>query len=407
MKISLNWSKFLTAFPPHLAIKSITKMTTINNLGRREFIKNTAVASVAAVMQPNLNGYIAGNTLPKWKGFNLLDFFSPNPATARPATQELYFKWMADWGFDFVRIPMAYPSYLKFDRTKPITPKDVTKINQKAVDRIEELVSMAHKYKLHVSLNLHRAPGFCVNAGFQEPYNLWQDAEALDAFCFHWAFWAKKYKRVASKLISFDLLNEPCTREDMNDQHSKRGPVPGEKYRQLAQAAGKAIWDQNPNHLIIADGNNVGRDVIPEIKDLKIAQSCRGYHPGIISHYKAPWAFKDVDNLPEPKWPGQVGDQYLSKAMLEEFYRPWIELANSGIGVHCGECGCWNKTPHDVFLAWFKDVLSILSSNGIGFALWEFRGSFGLIDSERSDVDYEDWYGHKLDRKLLTLMQSV
>ena len=183
--------------------------------------------------------------------------------------------------------------------------------------------------------------------------------------------------------------------------------VPGEKYRQLAQAAGKAIWDQNPNHLIIADGNNVGRDVIPEIKDLKIAQSCRGYHPGIISHYKAPWAFKDVDNLPEPKWPGQVGDQYLSKAMLEEFYRPWIELANSGIGVHCGECGCWNKTPHDVFLAWFKDVLSILSSNGIGFALWEFRGSFGLIDSERSDVDYEDWYGHKLDRKLLTLMQSV
>lgn len=77
------------------------------------------------------------------------------------------------------------------------------------------------------------------------------------------------------------------------------------------------------------------------------------------------------------------------------------------MGVHCGECGCWNKTPHDVFLAWFKDVLEILSENGIGFALWEFVGSFGILDSGREDVEYEDWYGHKLDRKLLDLLMKI
>lgn len=381
----------------------------MKNSGRREFIKNTVYATGGLTLNPVIDwsNKLARNPLPKWKGFNLLDFFSPNPANARPNTKEDYFKWMADWGFNFVRIPMAYPSYLKFDRTKPITPEHVTRIDNQAVDKIEDLVDQAHKYGLHVSLNLHRAPGFCVNAGFEEPYNLWQDQDAMDAFCYHWQFWAKTYKRVSSKLISFDLLNEPCTREDMNDQHSKRGPVPGEKYRELAQAAGKAIWGENPQHLIIADGNNVGRDVIPEIKDLNIAQSCRGYHPGIISHYKASWAFKDVDNLPEPKWPGQVGDQYLSRTMLEEFYQPWIDLANSGVGVHCGECGCWNKTPHAVFLAWFSDVLDILSTNGIGFALWEFKGSFGVLNSDRTDVDYEDWYGHKLDRQLLELMRSA
>jgi endoglucanase len=127
----------------------------------------------------------------------------------------------------------------------------------------------------------------------------------------------------------------------------------------------------------------VGTKVIPEITDLNIGQSCRGYHPGIISHYKAPWANKDPESLPEPKWPGQVGDKYLSRQMLEEFYKPWIALVNQGVGVHCGECGCWNKTPHPVFLAWFGDVLDILSSNGIGFALWEFRGDFGILDSGR------------------------
>ncbi|MCF2492678.1 glycoside hydrolase family 5 protein [Dyadobacter chenhuakuii] len=376
---------------------------------RRTFIKNTAVsvAAGAAVSSGfSFKTQNAKNKLPKWKGFNLLDFFSPDPASSRKPTTEEQFKWMSDWGFDFVRIPMAYPAYVKFDRSRNITPEEVYQIDEQAVERIDKLVTTAHKYNIHVSLNLHRAPGYCVNAGFHEPYNLWTDQKALDAFCFHWNMWAKRYKNVSNKKISFDLLNEPSMREDMNDQHSKRSSVPGAVYRKLAIAASEAIRKENAMHLIIADGNDVGSSVIPEIADLDIAQSCRGYHPGIISHYKAPWANKDPDNLPEPKWPGQVGDKYLSRAMLESFYKPWIDMVGKGVGVHCGECGCWNKTPHAVFLAWFGDVLDILTSNGIGFSLWEFMGDFGVLDSRRDDVAYEDWHGHKLDRKLLTLMMK-
>jgi aryl-phospho-beta-D-glucosidase BglC (GH1 family) len=242
---------------------------------------------------------------------------------------------MRDWGFDFVRIPIAYPTYINFDRSRHIKPEEVYHIDEAAIEKIESLVAMAHKHHLHVSLNLHRAPGYCINAGFHEPFNLWKDEAA------------------------------------------------------------------------IADGNNVGNTVIPEIIDLDIAQSCRGYNPGLISHYKAPWANKDPENMPEPKWPGQVGDRYLSREMLEKYYQPWTELAKSGVGVHCGECGCWNKTPHAVFLAWFSDVLDILSSNKIGYALWNFVGSFGLLNPERADVQYEDWYGYKLDKKLLDLLRKT
>jgi aryl-phospho-beta-D-glucosidase BglC (GH1 family) len=376
-------------------------------MDRRHFISTTLAATATTLYGTKGWALPKKNPLPKWKGFNLLDFFSPNPAQSRRQTTEEDFKWMEDWGFDFVRIPMAYPYYLDIDRGRNITPDDVYKIKEENVDRIDNLVRLAHKYNLHVSLNLHRAPGYCVNAGFNEPYNLWKDPAALEAFCFHWNMWAKRYKEVSDKKISFDLLNEPSLREDMNDQHSKRSAVPGDLYRKLAQAAADAIRRENPKHLVIADGNNVGNTVIPEIVDLNIAQSCRGYNPGIISHYKAPWANRDPDSLPEPKWPGQVGDRYLSRAILEEYYKPWIELAKSGVGVHCGECGCWNKTPHDVFLAWFSDVLDILDQNKIGFALWEFAGSFGVLDSGRTDVAYEDWYGHKLDRKLLTLLQKA
>jgi len=379
---------------------------------RRDFIKKTGMMATGLILAGGTSygtsqAKKASNKLPKWKGFNLLDFFSPNPNPSREGTTEEHLKWMADWGFDFVRIPMAYPSYLNIDRSRNITPDEVYQIDPVAVDRIDHLVSMAHKHNLHVSLNLHRAPGYCVNAGFYEPYNLWTDKEAQKAFYWHWQMWAKRYKNVSPDKISFDLVNEPSMREDMNDQHSRRSEVPGKVYRKVAKKAAKAIRDENPNHLVIADGNNVGRDVIPEIADLDIAQSCRGYNPGIISHYKAPWANKDPENLPEPKWPGQVGNQYLSRTMLEEFYQPWIDLKNQGVGVHCGECGCWNKTPHDVFIAWFSDVLDILTSNDIGFALWEFIGSFGILDSGREDVVYEDWHGHKLDRKLLDLIRKV
>jgi hypothetical protein len=99
-----------------------------------------------------------------------------------------------------------------------------------------------------------------------------------------------------------------------------------------------------------------------------------------------------------------AGEKF-DRARLEKFYAPWIELAQSGVGVHCGEAGCWNKTPHAVFLAWFADVLDILTNAKIGYALWNFRGDFGILDSGRTDIEYHDWYGHKLDKKFLELLK--
>jgi len=396
----------------------------INPINRRKFIQSSAVAGIGlGLAGSSLFAATAGktrNVLPRWRGFNLLDFFSPNPQAKAPVTTEEHLRWIAGWGFDFVRLPLAYPYYLDIDRTKPVTPDDVRRIDPRRVEKIDRLVALAHKHGLHVSLNLHRAPGYCVNAGFHEPYNLWRDQAALDAFCFHWSMWATRYRAVSPARISFDLVNEPSMREDMNDQHSPHSAVPGDVYRRVAQAAAGVIRAANPAHLVIADGNNMGSTVVPELADLNIAQSCRGYNPGIVSHYKAPWANKDVDHLPEPRWPGTVEfrnvdaatgkvstrTERLGREMLEQFYQPWIDLMRQGVGVHCGECGCWNKTPHAVFLAWFSDVLDILTTNGIGYALWQFDGDFGVLNSGRADVAYEDWHGQKLDRKLLDLLQK-
>jgi aryl-phospho-beta-D-glucosidase BglC (GH1 family) len=382
-------------------------------LTRRRFIQTTFAATTLAVGGPAMLAGAqpknsAGNPLPRWRGFNLTDFNSPNPGQSRfrGGTTEDDLKWMVDWGFDFIRLPMSYPRYVDFDRSKHITPEEVCKINEQEAGRIEAFVRKAQDRGLHVSLNLHRAPGYCINAGFYEPYDLWKSKEAQEAFYYHWGMWAKRFKEVPASKLSFDLLNEPAMRSDLNDQHASNSTIPGELYRAVVKGATDAIRAVSPERLVLADGNNVGNLVTPELKDLNIAQSCRGYYPGYISHYKAPWANRDPEHNPTPVWPGTMNGKEFAKAQLEAYYKPWIALSQSGIGVHCGECGCWNKTPHAVFLAWFRDVLDILTGNHIGYALWNFRGDFGILDSRREDVEYQDWHGHKLDAKLLDLLQK-
>src|SRR5687767_957196 len=94
---------------------------------RRRFIKNASVLSAGSVIGGSALAHLPEtanppvNKFPRWRGFNLLDFFSPDPKTSRKATPEEHFKWMSGWGFDFVRIPIAYPTYLDIDRSKNIT----------------------------------------------------------------------------------------------------------------------------------------------------------------------------------------------------------------------------------------------------------------------------------------------
>jgi len=91
--------------------------------------------------------------------------------------------------------------------------------------------------------------------------------------------------------------------------------------------------------------------------------------------------------------------------LLENNYKPWEELIKSGGGAMTGEWGAHNKTPHDVVLRWMEDNLEVYKQIGLGWALWNLTGSFGILNSERTDVEYENYNGYKLDRKMLELLQ--
>lgn len=338
------------------------------------------------------------NPLPRWRGFNLLEKFSMGePSKSAPNSnrnlkfREEDFQWIADWGFDFVRLPMTYHCWSE--------PDNWFEMDERVLADIDEAVELGRTYGLHVCLNMHRAPGYCVNPP-PESRNLWQDADALEGFCYQWQSFAKRYRGIDGSRLSFDLINEPPAPNEAMFGLSRAD------HERVIRAAVAAIQDVDPKRQIIVDGLSWGNDSLPELADLPVAQSCRGYLPMGVSHYKASWV-PGGEDFPLPTWPG--GYHYgetLDRELLDEHYQQWSAMIERGVGVHCGECGCFNRTPHPVFLAWFGDLLGILKARGIGYSLWNFRGAFGVLDSGRQDVAYEDWNGHALDRQLLRLLQK-
>jgi aryl-phospho-beta-D-glucosidase BglC (GH1 family) len=86
-------------------------------------------------------------------------------------------------------------------------------------------------------------------------------------------------------------------------------------------------------------------------------------------------------------------------------FKQWEDYVGKG-GVMVGEWGAHNRTPHDVVLSWMEDNLMNFKEHGLGWALWNFDGSFGVVNSGRRDVQYENYNGYKLDRKMLELLQK-
>ena len=70
-----------------------------------------------------------------------------------------------------------------------------------------------------------------------------------------------------------------------------------------------------------------------------------------------------------------------------------------------GEFGCNNGTSYGTAFAWMEHCLKLWKYKNIGWALWNLRGRFGIMDSGRKDVAYEDFNGHKLDRTMLELLR--
>jgi endoglucanase len=428
---------------------------------------------------------------PRWYGFNLLEYFSTDsdwmnyfPYKNDGMFREDDFRWIRDWGFNFVRLPMDYRFWTD--------PNDLMKIDEKKVEPIDRAIRLGEKYGIHVSICLHRAPGYCVldsqepAIGYQtrlnietgnlsqvhitvEKTNLFDDPQAQEAFAQQWRFFAKRYKGISSERLSFNLLNEPAVRytraerdevaaSSNNGTRTKPGEWPPlqsfrmgsspstnmvaeqilhdhvQEFVRVMRGAIEAIRSVDPQRLIVSDGC-LGGVLAPDLPG--IVQSCHDYDPTVLTLYKAEWRPQPrpgtwsygfdshglTSNYDGPIYTGTwpIPDQHSSppsdswgggrrmvfgRDQIEFAMGPWKELERQGVGIHFGETGCYKYTPHSTMLGWMEDTLHVMGEMHTGWALRNFRGPFGVLDTERAGAKFEDWHGHQLDRALLTLLQK-
>lgn len=351
---------------------------------RREFLAIAAAAIGIGAGEPQCAPpqTLDARRLPRWRGFNLTDKL--RAASSAPFL-EGDFAFVAEEGFDFVRIPLDYRCWSSAD--------DPFSMREEALKELDEAVAFGRRYGVHVSLCLHSLPGHGVLEEHDE--SLWDCGRMLDAAAHQWERLSERYRDIGDGL-SFNLLNEPPWE------------VPEDIYARVARRLTGAIRAQDPDRLIIADGLRVASLPTESIVDLGIAQSLHWYEPMHVTHWRAPWVtwLDGFEDWPEPTWPLTAADgRAWTQDVIASELAPWRTLTAQPCGVHVGEFGVYTKTPHAVALAYLTSCLEVFQDAGWGWALWGLRGHFGIMDTGRPDVKYESYRGRQLDREMLELLR--
>jgi endoglucanase len=212
------------------------------------------VAQACASASP---GRVESPGSPKdWRGFNLLGFFNKDASPG--AYEESDFAWIHELGFNFIRLPLDYRFF-----TKSLDPMT---LDQMALSGIDQAVEWGGRYSIHVSLNLHRAPGYCVNRIESLPATLWTDAAMQSRFVEMWGLLGARYRGIGSDQLSFNLVNEP-------------GDVPPDVYVSLMGRTIAAIRQQSPQRMILVDGLKWGSIPTTNLAGPGIVLCTRGYYP--------------------------------------------------------------------------------------------------------------------------------
>lgn len=388
-------------------------------VSRRSLLKSLGGVMGASALPSSLAGLaVSGNIKnsinPRWYGFNLLEYFSTDtdwmkyfPYKNDGHFREDDFRWIGDWGFNWVRLPMDYRFWTD--------PNDLMKIDEKKIEPIDRAIRLGEKYGVHVNICLHRAPGECILDDMNETVtgihitkehaSVYLDQSVLDAFVHQWVYFAKRYKGISSAKLSFNIVNEPV---DLSPKAGENVAAGMKKYARVARATIEAIRAVDPERLIVSDGYPYGVGPVQELVDTKVIQSRHDYSPSQLTHFRTPWARPQSDEVPVPTWPlnDSSGHVISDKETKRRSFSAWAGLASRGVPIHFGEIGCNKYTPAAVANAWFNDTLDLINELHSGWALWNFRGGFGVLDNDRAGAKFKNWHGHQLDVDLLNLLKS-
>jgi len=260
---------------------------------------------------------------------------------------------LASWGFNSIRLPMHYNLY-----TPAIENEKDGQITwlEEGFTMTDNLLNWCAANKIYLILDLHGAPGGQGHDANISDYDtskpsLWESTANQDKMVALWKKLAQRYKD-NPWIGGYDIINEPNWNFDSKNLNGcdERLNIP---LRNLEIRITKAIREVDTNHLVIIEGNCWGNnyDGIFPLWDDNMALSFHKY-----------WNHNNVESI-------QKFLDYRTK------YNVPIWLGESGENSNF----------------WFKEVLSLVEKNNIGWAFWPMKKIENIagVTSVRKTPEYE------------------
>jgi endoglucanase len=319
------------------------------------------------------------------RGINASEWFA-QVYDQRGYTKEHFQSWttaedialIKSMGFDHVR--------LSVDPQPMMVSHKPDEIPAEYLGFLDAAVRMILDRDLAVVIDLH--PGSEFKA------RLAKDDSFVQEFSDFWRALARHYSSWDEERVFFEILNEP----EFSDGYRWYGV-------QVKLAA--AIREGAPRHTMIATGGRWSDDgelvFLEPLRDANVIYNFHFYSPHIFTHQGANWgayAWHWVRGLRYPsstetaaKVAAGVPDAVDRLAVIRYGQDHWdaarIEAeisqvaewaARREVPVVCNEFGVYREyADAQDRAAWIHDVRSALEKHGMGWAMWDYSGSFGVV----------------------------
>ena len=179
---------------------------------------------------------------------------------------------------------------------------------------------------------------------------------------------------IPSERLSFDLINEPSH-------------VEPKAYVAVVRKLVQAIRGERRDRLIISDGLQWSTVPVLELRT-SASPKPRGATPSFeITHYKASWV--NGGHFPYPQWPRLLPP---NGTLLSPQKPEGLLSTGDRRSLHNGHQAAAARAD-----GFQPSALLAVEADG--------EQVFQVLDSDRDNVQYENFEGHKLDRKFLDLLR--
>lgn len=359
-------------------------------------IAMTVVTAAAQTAVPALTSVPASRLAHIRHGINASEWFA-QVWDPKGYTKEHFESWntapdfalIKSLGFDHVRLSINPQPMLDAERRQNGSAE--------YFGYLDAAVKMILDAGLAVQLDMHPDSDF--------KQRLAKEDEFVERFAGFWRMFAQHYSSWDAGRVFFEVLNEP----EMRDAFRWYG---------VEAKLAAAIREGAPNHTIIAAGAKWDDDddmvFLEPLPDPNVVYVFHFYEPHIFTHQGASWGayyWRSVKGLHYPSSPenaAQVaaavpeavnrlsviryGQEHWDAARMEAEINQADDWAKRHkVPLICNEFGVYRAYSDPTDRAtWIKDVRSALERHNIGWTMWDYSGSFGVVIKQNGKTKVDE-----------------